>query len=109
MYRDSAEHQDDTVVKQLFTPSPERRRALKQGGDGSSERRRRRTGGRRLANGGFSLGVLGVSFFILLCGLAVWVTVRLNRDWMDVTMEGQSPCALVCKLSVRAGLACVVL
>lgn len=92
MYRDSAEHREDTIVKQLFTPSPERRRALKQGGESSSEKRRRRAGGRRLANGGFRLGVLGVSFFLLLCGLAVWVTVRLNRGWMDITMEGQSSC-----------------
>lgn len=105
MYRDSAEHQDDTIVKQLFTPSPERRRALKQRGDSDSEKRQRRAGGRRLANGSFSLGVLGVSFFVLLCGLAVWVTIRLNRGWMDVTMEGQSACVLVCNYQCALVLA----
>ena len=86
---EKAEPREDAVVKQLFTPSPERRRRRDRADKGSPTNRRKGAGGRRRTNGGFRLGVIGVCFFLLMCGLAVWVTVKLNRGWMDVTMEGK--------------------
>lgn len=51
------------------------------GGRGTSRAKRRQP------KPGFRLGVLGVLLFLLLCALALVVTLQFNNDWKETTLE----------------------
>ena len=89
--RDDLQATNGDIAKELFPPTPDdaarRRRHTNKGSPSATPRPPLRRQPRRV--GGFRLGCLGVVFFIFLCLVAVCITAQLNKDWLELTWEGE--------------------
>ena len=80
------------IAKELFPPTPDSKRRQRHAHKGSPTATPRPPLRKRAGRvGGFRLSFLGVVFFFFLCLLAVWFTAQLNKDWLELTWEGEAP------------------
>ena len=72
------------------------------GGRGTSRAKRRQP------KPGFRLGVFGVLLFLLLCALALVVTLQFNNDWKETTLEEVKAGKVTQMGGVVSGVTCAV-
>ena len=81
---------DVELKKRLFnSPDKNSERAGREDGERSNERPHRKGSRAKSRNprAGFRLSVLGVLLFLLLCALALAITLHFNEQWKQITWE----------------------
>ena len=85
---------DAELRKRLFsTPAAESKPEAQEEGQGSRQRSRSanrtpKKAKRKRPKQAFRLGLLAVLLFLLLCALAVIVTLQSHEGWKEITVEG---------------------
>lgn len=80
---------DEELRKRLFSsPSPEKDSQVKRGDEERKAKRKERGNGgktRKIRKAGFRLSLLAVMLFLMLCALALVVTLHFNDRWQWIT------------------------